>query len=89
MSDSNFSGHGVWHGHHHGTMAHLRRAVLATFLGSIAWVCFTLLYVAFWAHGFSLFQSVVVVLVSLLVLAGVVVGGWISFGLRWAHRWDD
>jgi uncharacterized membrane protein len=90
MSDSSFSNSHNWHRHHRtGMFVRLRRAFLATFLGAVAWVCFTLLYVGFWAHGFSLFQSIIVVIVSLLVLAGLVVGSWISFGLRFAGGWDD
>jgi hypothetical protein len=89
MSNTSYSGSEHWHHSWHRPFASLRRAFLATFVGGIAWVCFTLLYVAFWAHGFSLFQSIVVIIVSLLILTGVVVGSWISFGLRWAGRWDD
>lgn len=63
----------------------LRRAVAVSIAGIVAWISFTLLYVAFWAHGFSLFQSAIVVLVSLLVLFGTLATTWISFGLRWAH----
>jgi hypothetical protein len=89
MSDSSFPGAHAWRRHHVGAMSSLRHALLATMVGCVAWVCFTLLYVAFWAHGYSLFQSIVVVIVSLLVLATIVVGSWLSFGLSVAHRWDD
>jgi hypothetical protein len=87
MTDSSFAH--SWHRRHHGPWVGLRRAFLATLVGSVAWVCFTLLYVAFWAHGFSLFQSIVVVLVSILILGALVAGSWVSFGLRWAGDWDD
>ncbi len=60
----------------------MRWRVLLTILGPIAWLCFTLLYVGFWAQGFSLFQDLVVILVSLLVLGGVVVSAWASWGIR-------
>jgi hypothetical protein len=65
----------------------LRRRILATLALVVAWVSFTLLYVAFWATGFSLFQSIIVVVVSLLVLTAGVLGAWISFGLKFVDRW--
>ena len=57
-------------------------------LGPVAWVCFTLLYVGFWAHGFSLFQSVIVILVSLILLFGIMGAAWAAWGMRrrrWGH----
>jgi hypothetical protein len=88
MTDDN-----VWnpdwpHAFARGTVSRLRWAVVASIVLGVAWMSFSLLYVAFWAHGFSLFQSIVVVLVSLIVLIGALSAVWISFGLRWAHRFD-
>ncbi|HTZ61609.1 MAG TPA: hypothetical protein VMC82_03070 [Thermoplasmata archaeon] len=76
---------------HSDLLGRLRRSVLLSIAGIVAWVCFTLLYVGFWAQGFSLFQSIIVIVVSLVVLAGVLAGAWISFGMRFARRhweWD-
>ncbi len=67
----------------------LRRRIVASLAVVVGWISFTLLYVAFWAHGFSLFQSIVVILVSLLVLLASLVGAWVSFGLRFVDRWSD
>jgi hypothetical protein len=60
----------------------IRRRVLASVGAIVAWVSFTLLFLAFWTQGFTLLQDVVVVVVSLLALLGVLLGTWISFGLR-------
>jgi hypothetical protein len=63
--------------------------VVASILGPVAWLSFTLLYVGFWAQGFSLFQSVIVILVSVIILAGVMGAIWASWGMRrrsWS--WD-
>jgi len=69
--------------------ASLRRGILASIAGVVGWISFTLLYVAFWAHGFSLFQSIVVVIVSLVVLLGTLVGAWVAYGFWFLHRdWD-
>ena len=67
----------------------LRRRVVATVLGSTTWLAFTLLYLGFIAHGFSLLQNVIVVLTSLVVLFGVVAALWISYGLGMAGRWTE
>jgi hypothetical protein len=72
-----------------GSFARLRRAAVVSIAGAVGWICFTLLYVAFWAHGYSLFQSIIVIVVSLIVLAGVMAATWVSFGLRWAHGGFD
>ena len=63
----------------------LRARVVASILGPVAWLCFTLLYVGFWAKGFSLFQSVIVILVSIIVLAGLMGALWASWGMRSPH----
>ena len=87
MTDSTFSDH--WHHDRLVPWRRLRVAFLATLGGSVAWICFTLLYVAFWAHGFSLFQSIAILIVSLLILGALIAGAWISFGMRFARHWTD
>ncbi|HTP54828.1 MAG TPA: hypothetical protein VML94_07750 [Thermoplasmata archaeon] len=83
----------VTHGHSDrstlGFFGMIRRRVLITLGATVGWLCSILLYVAFWAHAFSLFQSAVLVVVSLLVLAAIVFGAWISFGLRFMEPWYD
>ena len=66
----------------------LRRRVLASIGATTGWLCLVLLYLAFWATRFTLFQSIVVVVVSLLMLAAILLGAWVSFGLGFARRWD-
>jgi hypothetical protein len=69
-----------------GAITRIRWAVVTSIAAAAAWISFTLLYVAFWAPGFSLFQSIVVIVVSLVLLAAVMAATWVSFGMRWAHR---
>ncbi len=66
-------------------MAGLRLRVAASILGFVTWLSFVLLYAAFWAGGYTLFQSIVIVLVSLLILAGVLGAMWASWGMRFAQ----
>jgi hypothetical protein len=73
----------------YGFFGMIRRRILVTLGATVGWLSLILLYVAFWAHAFSLFQSIVVVVVSLLILGAVVLGTWISFALRFAEPWTD
>jgi hypothetical protein len=56
----------------------LRR--LVSIVGSAVWLAFILLYIEFWAPGFTLAQSVVILLTSLVTLAGVLGGAWAVWG---------
>jgi len=67
----------------------IRVRVLVSIAASVGWISLTLLYLAFWAQGFSWIQSIVIVVVSILVLTAVLLGSWISFGLRFTSRWTD
>jgi len=66
-----------------------RARVMLTVIGSTAWIAFTLLYIGFWAHGFSLFQNIIVILTSIVVLLGAIVAAWVSYGLGMARGWTD
>ncbi|GEM_PF-3137055 len=71
-----------------GHLEGLRTRIIASIVGPIAWLCFTLLYVGFWAQGFSLFQSIIVILVSALILAGVMGALWTAWGMSRARPWS-
>lgn len=66
----------------------IRRRIALTIAASVGWLCAVLLFLAFFAGGFSLLQDIVVVVVSLLVLSAVLLGAWISFGFQFVGRWD-
>lgn len=66
----------------------IRRRILASIVSTVGWLSFVLLFLAFWGSHFSLFQDIVVVIVSLLILAGFLLGIWIAFGLRFGRHWD-
>jgi len=71
------------------TIGSVRTRIVATVLGTTAWISFTLLYLGFWAHGFSLVQNLIVIATSLILLFGIVVALWVSFGFGMARRWID
>jgi hypothetical protein len=66
-------------------MSGMRWRVAASILVGVGWICFVLLYAAFWADRFTLLQSIVVVLVSFIVLAGILGAMWASWGMRFAR----
>jgi len=47
--------------------------IALSIVGGIAWLVFILLYALFWSSGYSLFQNVIVTIVSFLI-AGLVIG---------------
>ena len=59
--------------------------VAASILVGVSWISFELLYAAFWAGPYSLFQSIVIVLVSFILLAGIMGAMWASWGMRFAR----
>jgi hypothetical protein len=67
----------------------LRRRLVASIAATAAWISALLLYVAFAAPAYSLFQNAIVVVVSLVLYFGALAGLWVSFGLRMAGRWAD
>jgi hypothetical protein len=67
----------------------VRRRAVACIAATAIWLGWVLVYLAFWAGRFTLFQSIVVVVVSLLGLGAFYLGTWISFGLKFVGSWDD
>lgn len=63
--------------------------ILATVVTAIVWLSVTLLYLAFWTHGWAWAQYVVVGTVSILVLLGALIAIWVTFGLRLYHIWIE
>ncbi len=59
----------------------LRLRLVASVAALTGWVSATLLFLGFWATKFTLFQDIVVFVVSLVILFGVLAASWISFGM--------
>jgi VIT1/CCC1 family predicted Fe2+/Mn2+ transporter len=56
--------------------------IVFSILGVIAWLVFILLYALFWSKGFSLFQNLIVTIVS-LAITGLLIGlMWVVWGFR-------
>jgi hypothetical protein len=55
---------------------------VVSILGVIAWLVFILLYALYWSKGFSLFQNIIVTIVSLIIV-GLLIGlMWVVWGFR-------
>lgn len=60
--------------------------VIGSILGVIAWAVFILLFALFWSNGFSLFQNIIVTVVS-LIIDGLLIGlMWVVWGPKGAWR---
>ncbi|HLM70108.1 MAG TPA: hypothetical protein VK423_01825 [Thermoplasmata archaeon] len=82
MTASPYSGTTSVHHRDFDLFGSIRRRVIASIAATVGWLSLTLLFLAFWAHAFSLLQSIVVVIVSLLILGGFLLGAWVSFGMK-------
>jgi hypothetical protein len=61
--------------------------IVLTMLAIIAWLVFILLFALYWSNGFSLFQDIIVTVVT-LVITGMVIGlGWVIWGFRHFKQW--
>jgi len=63
--------------------------VAASILAPVLWLSGVLLYFAFWAHGLSLLQGIVVGVVAVITLFGVMAAMWVSWGMSVARRWIE
>lgn len=63
---------------------------MVSILAAIVWLLFILFYALYWSGKFSLFQNIVVTIVSLAIAGLVVALVWIVWGMsqwrRWAHH---
>ncbi len=67
-------------------MSGMSSRVIATIVVVIAWLSFVILYLAFGASGLSLFQSIAIFIVSVLVLGGLMAVLWVSWGMKMAKK---
>jgi len=55
--------------------------IALSIVGVVAWLVFILLYALYWSSGFSLFQNIIVTVVSFLI-AGLLIG---LMWMPWFH----
>ncbi len=62
----------------------MRWRVMASIVGGTAWIIFFLLFVAFVPAGLTLFQSIVVIIASILAIGAILGAMWAAYGMRYA-----
>jgi len=50
---------------------------------------FSIIYVAFFAISFSLFQKIAVILVAILVATAILGAMWASWGIKYGKEWNE
>jgi len=50
---------------------------------------FAIIYVAFFASSFSLFQKIAVILVAILIATAILGAMWTSWGIKYGREWQD
>ncbi len=59
--------------------------IVGSILAFVVWLVFILFYALFWSTGFTLFQNVIVTVVSFLVTGGLVGIMWVVWGMKYAR----
>lgn len=63
--------------------------ILASIVVVVAWLIFILVYALEWSRSYSLFQNLIVTIVT-FTIAGLLIGAmWIVFGPREYMRWNS
>jgi hypothetical protein len=56
--------------------------IVVSIIAGIGWIIFILLHAFFWSEGFTLFQNIVIGIVSLLIVVAVLGVAWVVWALR-------
>ena len=82
MSSSRYLDREIVHPREFDLFGSVRIRVLASIAVCAGWLTLLLLFLAFWAERFSLFQVIVLIVVSVLLAGAILLSLWISFGMR-------
>lgn len=63
--------------------------VVVSILVFFGLLIFAIIYVAFFAPSFSLFQQIAVILVALLVSVAILGAMWTSWGIKYGKEWEE
>ena len=56
--------------------------IVVSILAGIGWAIFILLHTIFWSTEFDLFQNIVIILVSLVIVGGSIGLMWVVWGFK-------
>jgi len=60
--------------------------VAATIFVGVFWFAFIVLYLAFFAGGFNLWQKAAVFLASGAIASGIIAVFWVKWAMKWSGR---
>ncbi len=55
----------------------------------IGWLIFLILWLFFYASGFSIYQNIAIFIVSLLAVGGILGASWAPWGMKHGHEFDE
>ena len=61
------------------------RVALSIIMG-VGWLAFLILWLAFYASDFNIYQNIAIVLVSILIMGGVLGAAWASWGMKYGRK---
>ena len=63
--------------------------VIVSIIVLFGFLIFSIMYVAFFAASYSLFQKVAVVLVAILAATAILGAMWVSWGIKYGEEWKE
>lgn len=63
------------------------RVSLSIIVG-VGWLVFLILWLAFYAPGFTLYQNLAISLVSILIVGAILGAAWASWGIKYSCRFE-
>lgn len=58
--------------------------IVLSILAFVVWLVFILFYALFWSTSFTLFQNIIVTIVSFLVTGGLLGIMWVIWGMKYS-----
>jgi membrane protease YdiL (CAAX protease family) len=62
--------------------------VAVSIVTGVSWLIFLILFLAFYAGGFSIYQNLAIVLASVLVVGAILGPMWAYWGIKTGHAWE-
>ncbi|MFQ6129778.1 MAG: hypothetical protein ACE5OT_03080 [Candidatus Hadarchaeaceae archaeon] len=61
--------------------------VAVSIVVGVGWLIFLILFLAFYADGFSIYQNLAIILASLLVMCAILGPMWAHWGIKTSRAW--
>ena len=64
----------------------MRWRVSLSIIMGVGWLAFLILWLAFYASDFNIYQNIAVVLASILIIGGILGAAWASWGMKYGRN---